>query len=195
MKADIEKTLRIFTIGHSNLSFEQFASLLKEFEIRLVADIRRYPSSQKFPHFNRPALSDRLAAENIDYLWLEALGGRRHTAAGDKSLNMGLKSPGFRSYADYMATDQFHRGVQELLSAAASSRTAVMCAEKLYWKCHRRLLSDYLTTRGVEVVHILEPGKSSAHTLTPNAVIAETGVIYPPPKLKQEQKTLFDLDL
>ena len=195
MKADIEKTLRIFTIGHSNLSFEQFASLLKEFEIGLIADIRHYPSSRMFPHFNRPALTERLAAENVDYLWLEALGGRRHTAAGDKSLNMGLRSPGFRSYADYMATDQFRNGVQELLSAAARSRTAVMCAEKLFWKCHRRLLSDYLTAQGVEVVHILDPGKSSTHTLTPDAVIAETGVIYPPAKLKQEQKTLFDLDL
>ncbi len=194
MKADIEKTLRIFTVGHSNLPFEQFVSLLKEFEIRLVADIRHYPSSRKFPHFNRPALSERLAAENIDYLWIEALGGRRRTAAGDKSLNMGLRSPGFRSYADYMATDQFRNGVQELLSAAARSRTAIMCAEKLYWKCHRLLLSDYLTARGVEIIHILEPGKSSTHTLTPDAVITETGIIYPPPKLKQEQKTLFDLD-
>jgi len=195
MNADIERTLRIFTIGHSNLSFEQFVSLLKEFEIGLLADIRHYPSSRMFPHFNRPALTERLAAENIDYLWLEALGGRRHTAAGDKSLNMGLKSPGFRSYADYMATDEFRRGVQELLAAAASSRTAVMCAEKLYWKCHRLLLSDYLTARGVQVIHILDPGKSSEHTLTPDVVITETGVIYPPAKLRQEQKTLFDLDL
>ena len=194
MKADIEKTLRIFTIGHSNLSFEQFASLLKEFEIGLIADIRHYPSSRKFPHFNRPALTNRLATENIDYLWLEALGGRRHTAAGEKSLNMGLRSPGFRSYADYMATDQFRHGVQELLSAAARSRTAVMCAEKLFWKCHRRLLSDYLTAQGVEVVHILDPGKSSTHTLSPDAVATETGVIYPPSKLKQEQKSLFGLD-
>jgi len=194
MKADIEKTLRIFTVGHSNLSSEQFVSLLKEFEIRLIADIRHYPSSRMFPHFNRPALTERLAAVNIDYLWLEALGGRRHTPAGEKSLNMGIRSPGFRSYADYMATEQFRVGVRELLSAAARSRTAVMCAEKLFWKCHRRLLSDYLTAQGVEVVHILDPGKNSTHTLTPDAVATETGVIYPPAKLKQEQKTLFALD-
>lgn len=196
MKADIEKTLRIFTIGHSNLSFEQFASLLREFEIRLVADIRRYPSSRKFPHFNRPALSERLATENIDYLWLEALGGRRHASKNDTSPNAGLQSPGFRSYADYMATGEFRNGVQELLSAAAESRTAVMCAEKLYWKCHRRLLSDCLTARGVvEVVHILDPDKTSDHKLTSDAVVTETGVIYPPPKLSEEQKSLFDLDL
>lgn len=194
METGIENTLRIFTIGHSNLSFEPFVSLLKKFEIRLLADIRHYPSSRKFPHFNRPVLSERLAAENIDYLWLEALGGRRHTPAGEESLNMGLRSPGFRSYADYMATDEFRRGVQQLLSAAACSRTAIMCAEKLYWKCHRRLLSDYLTAQGMQVIHILDPGKSSEHTLTPDVVITETGIIYPSAKLKQEQKTLFDLD-
>jgi len=194
MKAEIEKTLRVFTIGHSNLSFEQFVSLLKEFEICLVADIRRYPSSRKFPHFNRPALCERLAAENIGYLWLEALGGRRHTAVGDKSPNMGLRSPGFHNYADYMATDEFRNGVRDLLSAAARSCTAVMCAEKLYWKCHRRLVSDYLTAQGVEVVHIIEPGRSSNHALTPDAVITKTGVIYPPPKLGEGQKGLFDLD-
>ncbi|MHC4752828.1 MAG: DUF488 domain-containing protein [Planctomycetota bacterium] len=103
MKAGADKTLRIFTIGHSNLSIEQFVSLLKEFEIYFVADIRRYPSSRKFPHFNRQLLCKLLAFEKIEYLWLEALGGRRHTEKNGKSLNIGLKSPGFRSYADHMA--------------------------------------------------------------------------------------------
>ncbi len=194
MKADAETTLQVFTIGHSNLPFEQFASLLKEFEIRLVADIRHYPSSRKFPHFNGSALREQLAAENIDYLWLEALGGRRHTPASERSLNAGLRSPGFRSYADYMATEQFRNGVRELLSAAARARTAFMCAEKLYWKCHRRLLSDYLTAQGVQVVHIIEPGKSLQHTLTPNAVVTESGVIYPPAGRNERQRSLFDLD-
>ena len=194
MKAGTETTLQVFTVGHSNLSFEQLASLLKEFEIRLVADIRRYPSSRKFPHFNRAALSELLKAENIDYLWLEVLGGRRHAGASDKSLNAGLKSPGFRSYADYMATEEFRSGVHKLLSAAARSRTAIMCAEKLYWKCHRRLLSDYLTARNVQVIHILDQGKTSEHTLTPDAVITETGLIYPPAGRSKEQRCLFDLD-
>ncbi len=194
MRAGSEKTLQVFTIGHSNLSFEQFISLLKEFEIHLVADIRRYPSSRKFPHFNRLTLSEKLKAENIDYLWLEALGGRRHTTAGNKSLNMGLKSLGFRNYADYMATDEFRKAVQRLLSAAARSRTSVMCAEKLYWKCHRRLLSDYLTAQGIEVVHILDPGKTSIHSLTPEAVVTEIGVTYPGPSLSEERKSLFDPD-
>ncbi|UCC99689.1 MAG: DUF488 domain-containing protein [Phycisphaerales bacterium] len=195
MKADAETTLRLFTIGHSNLSFEQFVSLLKEFEIHLVADIRRYPSSRKFPHFNRPNLCEKLEAANIDYLWLEALGGRRHAPKKDGSLNAGLRSPGFRSYADYMPTEDFQNGVYELLSEAARSRTAVMCAEKLYWKCHRRLLSDYLTARSIQVVHILDSGKSSIHTLAPDAVTTESGVIYPPPDRSKEQDSLFDLDL
>ena len=195
MKAGIEKTLRIFTVGHSNLSFEQFASLLKEHEIELVVDIRRYPSSKKFPHFNRPVLSGMLTAENIHYLWLESLGGRRHTEKGTKSVNVGLKSIGFRSYADYMATDEFRRAVNDLLSAAAKSCTAVMCAEKLYWKCHRRLLSDYLTARHIKVVHILDPGRTLKHELTNGAVITETGVIYPQQEPGYNQRSLFDFDM
>ena len=194
MKVGVDKTLRIFTVGHSNLSFEQFFSLLKEHEISLVADIRRYPSSRKFPHFNRPILSELLAAENIDYLWLESLGGRRHTEKDSKSINVGLKSSDFRSYADYMATDEFRRAVKELLSAAIKSHAAIMCAEKLYWKCHRRLLSDYLAARHVKVVHILGPGRTSEHKLTQDAVITETGVIYPLPESGGNQKSLFDLD-
>ena len=132
MKADIEKTRRIFTVGHSNLSFEQFASLLKVCEIGLVVDIRRYPSSRKFPHFNRPILRELVAAENIDYLWLESLGGRRHSVKEVESVNVGLKSMGFRNYADYMSTEEFQLAVRNLLSAVAKSTTAVMCAEKVY---------------------------------------------------------------
>jgi uncharacterized protein (DUF488 family) len=194
MKAGIKKTLRIFTIGHSNLSFEQFVSLLKEHEIGLVADVRRYPSSRKFPHFNRPVLSGLLAAENVDYLWLEPLGGRRHMDKDSKSVNVGLKSNGFRNYADYMVTEEFRRAVDELLTTAARSRTAIMCAEKLYWKCHRRLLSDYLVSQGVEVIHIMESGKTSEHELTQGATITKTGVIYPQPEPDEAQMTLFDLD-
>jgi len=188
------KTLRLYTIGHSNLSFEPFVSLLKEFEIALVADIRRYPSSRKFPHFNRPTLRELLAAERIDYLWLEALGGRRHDDKTEQSPNIGLKSPGFRNYADYMATSGFRSAVQRLLSAAARSRTAIMCAEKLYWKCHRRILSDYLVSQGVEVVHIIGAAESSNHKLPPYAVATRAGVTYPAPQSTDGQKSLFDLN-
>ena len=111
----------------------------------------------------------------------------------DKSLNIGLKSPGFRNYADHMATDEFSMAVKELLSAAARARTAVMCAEKFYWKCHRRLLADYLVAQGVEVVHIVGPGKASSHKLTPGAIItAEAGVIYPYTGTGGYAKELFE---
>jgi uncharacterized protein (DUF488 family) len=195
MKAGMNKKLQIFTIGHSNLSFEQFVLLLKEFGVCLVADVRRYPSSRKFPHFNRDALCKLLAIENIEYLWLEALGGRRHTGKNKKSPNTGLKSLGFRNYADYMTTDEFQTAIQKLLSAVTTARTVIMCAEKLYWKCHRLLLSDYLVAQGIEVVHILGPGKLSGHKLTLQAVITSgKGVIYPLRELSDTQKSFLKLD-
>jgi uncharacterized protein (DUF488 family) len=191
MKADADKTLRIFTVGHSNLPFEQFVSLLKEHEIRLLADIRHYPSSRKFPHFNRQTLSELLAAQDIDYLWFESLGGRRHTGKDTESVNTGLRSIAFRSYADYMATDEFRRGVDELLIAATKSLTTVMCAEKLYWRCHRRLLSDYLVSRGIGVIHIIEPGRTSIHKLAPYAIVTESSIIYPAQQQNNGQNMLF----
>jgi uncharacterized protein (DUF488 family) len=157
---------QIFTVGHSNRSFEEFLFLLKEFQIATIADIRRFPGSKKFPHFNRQIFPELLKNQNIQYIWFEALGGRRHTLANNESHNMGLKSPGFRNYADHMLTDEFRSAVSELLSIAAESRTAIMCAEKFFWKCHRRLLSDYLFAQGAEVIHITELGRTSIHKLT-----------------------------
>ncbi len=192
MKISVKKSPQIFTIGHSNRSFEDFLSILMEFNIQIVADIRRYPSSRKFPHFNRDVLSKLLNRENIEYLWLEALGGRRHAPKNDKSPNTGLKSIGFRNYADYMSTDQFQTAAQKLLSVAAKAKTAIMCAEKFYWKCHRQLLSDYLFAQDVEVLHIIEVNKIVPHKLTPGAVITnDSKVIYPSPQSKQK-KILFD---
>jgi uncharacterized protein (DUF488 family) len=180
MKPGPEKTLRLLTIGHSSRTFEDFLSLLTEFNICVVADIRRYPGSRKFPHFNRDQLRQLLDAQGIHYIWLEALGGRRHTAKNNESPNAGLKSPGFRSYADYMTTDEFRTAVRDLLLTAAVSPTAIMCAEKFYWKCHRRLLSDYLTAQGVDVEHIAESGKLQPHKLSRGTVItADAMVSYP----------------
>ena len=180
MKAGRQKVLSLYTIGHSNYSFEEFLSLLKAFDIDLVADVRRYPSSRKFPHFNSELFCKLLDQEGICYVWLEALGGRRHTGASAKSSNVGLRVPGFRNYADHMGTGDFDAGVQELLSTASTARTVIMCAEKFYWKCHRRLLSDYLVARGAKVIHILGVGKSCGHELTPSAVVtADATVTYP----------------
>jgi len=157
-------------------------SLLKEFEVRVVADIRRYPGSRKFPHFNQEIMQRLLDAEGIKYVWFEGLGGRRHTAKNVKSPNTALRSAAFRNYADYMGTGEFRASVEELMSRAGTSRTAIMCAEKLFWRCHRRLLSDYLVARGVEVKHIMEAGRLQTHSLSPGAVVTTDGeVIYPSP--------------
>lgn len=194
MKTSGEKILQLFTIGHSNRSFEEFLSLLREFEICVVADIRRYPGSRKFPHFNSVPMCQLLDKEGIGYTWWQALGGRRHSGKNNESPNTGLKSLGFRNYADHMATAEFRAAIRKLLSIAPTSHTVVMCAEKFYWKCHRRLLSDYLISQGIEVKHILEPGKVSDHKLTPSAVItADATVVYPPPAADETNtKKLFE---
>lgn len=185
--------LRLFTIGHSNRSFEELVILFRVFEIGTLADVRRYPRSRKLPHFNGEVLRRLLEEEGIRYVWLEALGGRGHTGKNDKSPNVGLRSPGFRSYADHMATDEFRAAIQELLSTAATSGTAVMCAEKFYWRCHRRLLSDYLVGQGIEVTHILGRDKLCDHKPSPSAVISGDGtVIYPPTSTdKTNARALF----
>jgi uncharacterized protein (DUF488 family) len=172
--------LKIFTIGHSNRSLEDFLSLLKQFGVRVVADIRRYPSSRKFPHFNREILRKSLGAEGIRYLWFENLGGRRHKAIDKDSPNVGLESPGFRNYADHMLTEDFRAAVRELLFVTGEYPTSIMCAERFYWKCHRRLLSDYLVAQGLTVEHILDDGKLQPHGLTEGAVVTkEATVVYP----------------
>lgn len=180
MNGDRPKQARLFTIGHSNRSFEDFRYLLEVFQIRAIADVRRFPSSRKFPHFNQGSLRDLLHAEHIMYVWFEALGGLRHSAKNEQSPNKGLKSPAFRNYADHMMTDEFQRAMMELLSLAREDQTAIMCAERFFWKCHRRLLSDFLVARRVKVEHILEVGNLRPHKLSTGAVITEEGeVIYP----------------
>jgi uncharacterized protein (DUF488 family) len=172
--------MKILTIGHSTRSFEEFLELLEDFQIQGIIDIRRYPSSRKFPQFNSEPMRRSLSKEGIDYIWLEALGGRRHGVQGTASPNSGLKSPGFRSYADHMLTEEFRSGVEKVLFLASEQRIAVMCAERLYFRCHRFLLSDYLHAQGVEVKHIIDAGQIRPHRLTSIAVVRENGtVIYP----------------
>ncbi len=178
----------VLTIGHSNRSMEDFHALLQEFQIGALVDIRRFPSSRKFPHFNRGSLQEELAGNQIGYSWIESLGGRRHSASGQVSPNEGLENIGFRSYADHMLTEEFRSGIEGLLGIARCQRTAVMCAEKLFWSCHRRLLSDYLYAQGVAVQHILEPGKLQEHRITPEARIEGKNVLYPLPLIAAARK-------
>ncbi len=178
-----QKPIQLFTIGHSNRSFEEFLSLLDEFGVQAVADVRRYPGSRKFPHFNRDELERLLNARGIEYFWFEALGGRRHKSGvgdGNTSRNTGLRSQGFRNYADHMITLEFKEACEKLLEIARGFSAAIMCAERFYWRCHRMLLSDYLSARGVIVKHILESGRAKVHTMTAGAVVTEGGeVLYP----------------
>jgi len=159
---------------------EEFWHLLEAYQIRVIADVRRFPSSRKFPHFNQDALRQMLEAKGMQYVWIEALGGLRHTGTDKESPNVGLKSPAFRNYADHMMTEEFQGAVKELLALSANGTTAIMCAERFFWKCHRRLLSDFLVAQGVAVEHILEAGNLRPHKLTTGAIVMEEGgVTYP----------------
>jgi uncharacterized protein (DUF488 family) len=170
----------IYTIGHSNRSWQDFVALLKEFEVRIVADIRSLPGSKKFPHFDRENMERALPDNGLKYIWLPKLGGLRRVRKGFLSPNTGLTNPGFRAYADYMATPEFREGVEELLVPASEAVTVIMCAEALYWRCHRRLLSDYLFAHGIEVLHIMGLNNLIPHKLTQQAAVTPEGeVIYP----------------
>lgn len=177
----------LFTIGHSNHPLERFLDLLKEHEIAALADIRRFPSSRKFPRFNQEELSKSLLHSSIEYHWLDALGGRRPRQKSiPPSLNSGLRNDSFHNYADYMQTEPFQQGIDELLMIAEQKRTASMCSESLFWQCHRRLVSDFLTAHGHVVWHIFPTGEIKQHQMTPEARVQGEHVIYPGPK------TLFE---
>ncbi len=168
----------VLTIGHSNHPLERFLALLARHEVEALVDIRRFPGSRKHPHFHRDNLAAALPKSGVDYHWLEALGGRRHQQQGE-SPNRGLENKGFRNYADYMLTGEFREGVRILLEIARQKRTVIMCAEGLFWRCHRRLVSDFLVANGVTVQHIMPTGELRPHQLTSGAVIEGGQVTYP----------------
>jgi uncharacterized protein (DUF488 family) len=172
-------SLELFTIGHSTHSFEEFVGLLARHDIKLLADIRRFPGSRKWPHFNRDNLVSSLPESGIEYRWFEALGGRRQSKGDTSSENLGLRNESFRSYADYMASGQFKEGVRNLLEKAETKRTAYMCSEGLYWRCHRRLVSDYLVAKGIAVQHIMPNGVLQPHRLADGAKVVVGEVTYP----------------
>jgi uncharacterized protein (DUF488 family) len=170
--------LTIFTIGHSTHSLDQFLALLAQHQVEALVDIRRFPGSRKHPQFNRDSLAAALQKAGVEYHWLEDLGGRRSKQRGE-SPNLGLKNEGFRNYADYMLTREFAEAVKKLLELARLKRTALMCAEGLFWRCHRRLVSDSLLANGVTVQHIMPTGDLRPHTLTPGAAVDTRRVSYP----------------
>src|ERR1043166_6779998 len=145
--------LSIWTIGHSTLSAEDFVARLRSFDIELLADVRSFPGSRRYPHFNQENLSSTLAEARICYQHLRDLGGRRR--ALPDSTNIAWRNESFRGYADYMETKEFREGIERLLDLAGKQRVAIMCSEAVWWRCHRSMISDYLKVKGVEVIHIM----------------------------------------
>lgn len=166
----------IWTIGHSTRNFEEFVGMLNSFNIELVADIRSYPGSRRFPQFNQEALLISLPQNNIKYIHLKNLGGRRKVRPG--SVNTGWRHAAFRGYADFMETDAFKEGIEKLEKIAITQRTAYMCSEAVWWRCHRSMVSDYLKVRGWKVMHIMGLAKEDEHPYTAPARIVNGSLNY-----------------
>jgi uncharacterized protein (DUF488 family) len=171
----------VFTIGHSTHPIGEFIGLLEPATVTLVVDVRAIPRSRTNPQFNSDSLPRSLAAANVGYLHLQALGGRRHHPHdAPPSPNQLWRNASFRNYADYAQTEPFRRGLAELEARAASERCAIMCAEALWWRCHRRIITDYLLADGFAVAHIMAAGKTEPATLTPGAKRLPDGqLVYP----------------
>lgn len=180
--------MTIFTIGHSNRSLDELVSLLRAFRIELVVDVRHYPRSRNNPQFNRETLAVELPRANIAYRHFLPLGGRRSVALD--SPNAGWEEAAFRGYADYALTPDFARALEELVALGEKRRVAIMCAEAVWWRCHRRIITDYLLVRGIEVRHILSKSRADEATLTPFAKpLAGGKVAYPAPRLGSSRAT------
>jgi uncharacterized protein (DUF488 family) len=169
-------------VGHSTLSIERFISLLKTYVIERLADVRTVPRSRHNPQFNADGLRRALAQQNIEYVPLQALGGLRH--ARKDSINTGWRNTSFRGYADYMQTDAFHQGLDELMALGREKRTAIMCAEAVPWRCHRSLVADALSVQDIPVIEILSETDCRPHKLTLFAHVEGTTITYPPEQAK-----------
>jgi len=171
MKDDIQhnNTPVIWTIGHSTHSWEEFLSWLQSFQISYLVDVRSLPGSRKFPQFDKENLAAALPQSGIAYRRIKELGGRRKVLADSK--NIAWRHPAFRGYADYMETASFREGIAELEKIALMQRTAIMCAEGVWWRCHRSMISDYLKAEGWQVLHIMSRHKEMVHPFTKAAKV------------------------
>lgn len=174
-------TLPFFTIGHSNRPLAEFVALLLEAEITTLADIRKIPRSRSNPQFNEDTLPGALAASGISYAHMAALGGLRgKTRAVPPDVNGFWKNESFRNYADYALSGDFHAGLDQLAALGRTQRCVIMCSEAVWWRCHRRIVTDYLVARGETVLHIMGPGRWEPARLTPGAAVQPDGtIIYP----------------
>ena len=170
----------IWTIGHSTRTLEEFLGLLGEYRIEAIADVRRFPGSRRYPCFASDALAASLPTHGIAYQWIPKLGGRRKVQPG--SPNTAWRNASFQGYADYIATTEFAEGLAELLALAAGKRTAMMCAEAVWWRCHRSIIADVLKQRGIEVIHILDLRHGVVHPWTSAAHIQNGALSYAAPQ-------------
>lgn len=168
----------LWTVGHSTRDWATFLDLLASQRIEAIADVRRFPGSRRHPQFASDAMAQHLPEAGIDYRWLPQLGGRRRAQPG--SPNGAWRNAAFQGYADHMTSAEFAEGLDAALALAATRRTALMCAEAVWWRCHRRLIADLLTVRGLQVCHILDAKHIQPHVLNADARAEGDGVIYPP---------------
>jgi uncharacterized protein (DUF488 family) len=169
--------MRIWTIGHSTRTIDEFISLLEENEIKLLVDVRAWPGSKRYPQFNKDTLAESLNAHGIRYEHFPELGGKRKSRPDSR--NTAWRNASFRGYADYMETEEFQKGIERLLNVAAEAGpAAIMCAEAVWWRCHRSLIADYLKARGVEVLHVLGANKVEPHPYTSVARIVNGKLSY-----------------
>jgi uncharacterized protein (DUF488 family) len=166
----------VWTIGHSTRSIEEFIDLLRSKGIEAVADVRSLPGSRKFPHFNAEELEHSLPKHGIEYVPFKILGGRRKVSPD--SPHTVWRHKAFRGYADYMDTPEFSQGVKQLLELADRKRTAIMCSEAVWWRCHRSMIADHLKSIAVEVEHIMDHGKNVTHPFTAAARLENGRLIY-----------------
>ena len=166
----------MWTIGHSTRSAEEFKEILTVHRIAALLDVRTFPGSRRYPHFNKEQLAKTLAESGVNYFHVPELGGRRQTRSDSK--NTAWKNQSFRGYADHMETEEFQQGIERLLEIAGDKRAAIMCAEALWWRCHRSLISDFLKARGVEVIHILDATHEQIHPYTSAARIVDGKLSY-----------------
>lgn len=173
-------TRHVWTLGHSTREFDEVLAMLQTARITCLVDVRSFPSSRKFPQWNKTAIIEALPG-TIGYRWMPKLGGRRYTPAGTPSANGAWRVKAFRDYADYMQSEEFAEGLRELIELSGRERPAIMCSEAVPWRCHRRLIADALLVAGVEVTHIMSATATRSATLNENAHVHNGRLTYPPP--------------
>jgi len=172
--------VHLYTIGHSTRSIDEFIEILLAYDITILVDVRSWPSSKRYPHFNQEILSKKLKEKGIKYEWLgKELGGYRKKGLEDDSPNKAWKSKSFRNYADHAMTEEFRHDIKKLLELAEKDRLVVMCAERFYWSCHRRIISDYLLVKSHTITHIIDKDNTREHELTIFAKLIDGNLGYP----------------